>query len=1064
MIQKLLIAIVATFCLVSFSFAQTREVFGRVITSNGVPISGVSVSVVGSSNATQTNATGHFNLSVVSGSILNVSYIGFMTQRVTIDNAANYTIVLVPEDRSIAPVVVTALGIKRDKKSLGFASQELKSDELASGTTSTGNIASLLSGKVAGLNVTTTSNFGGSSNLVIRGIKSLGGSTPLIVIDGSPVNNTGTSLGNIDYGNALADINSEDIASVNVLKGAAASALYGERGLNGVIVITTKNGSGKEDGSWGVTFTTAAQIGSIDKSTFPKYQNKYGAGYAPSFYSEAPGVGGYDYVNFTEDASFGPAFDPNKLVYQWDTFDPSSPNYGKASPWVSAENGPITFFNTPVTYTNSLNLQKGDDKRNFSFTYNNMYAEGLVPNSTLSKNTFSVKTNFAITDNLFASVYSTLTLQNTKGRSVTGYSENVTSLFRQWWQTNIDLQDQKRAYFSNRDQGGLYNYGNVTWNRKSSGDQDPAYWNNPYYNAYENYVSDNRFRSFSYAQLAYEINDNLGVTGKLSYDRSGVTIDRRLAVGSLAQAFGISRKDVGSGYERRDILTTETNYDIFLKYKYDLAPDINVSGIVGSNIRRNHFSSIFGSTEGGLVVPNLYALENSRGQALEPVENVWTTQTNSAFATASFDFYKTYYLDATWRIDNSSTLPSSNNTYSYPSITGAAILSELIEKDWLSFWKLRANYAEVGGTADPYLTAYYYRSQGLFDGNRIFLSQTTKPNPVLKPQRAKEFEIGTEFSVFKNRLSFDFAYYKTKTIDQIVTLPVSSASGYMFTNINAGRIDNWGYEVQLKGEPMRTDDFAWNIDVNWGLNRNKVVQLSDGINNYLLNSYQGGVSLNARVGEAWGTLVGSDYVYLNGEKVIDEGTGYYQTKSNQIIGNATPNWIAGIRNSLRYKDFSLSFLLDIRRGGDVFSTDLYYGLATGLYEETAADGIRENGIVWEGVNPNGSRNVTVTANPEDYGNLDGYVRMPAKRFVYDGSYVKLREASVSYNLPERILKKGFIKDAKVSLVGRNLWIIHKNLPYADPEAMVGSGLDSYGWSIGSLPTTRDIGLSVTLKF
>lgn len=443
---------------------------------------------------------------------------------------------------------------------------------------------------------------------------------------------------------------------------------------------------------------------------------------------------------------------------------------------------------------------------------------------------------------------------------------------------------------------------------------------------------------------------------------------------------------------------------------------------------------------------------------------MWTTQTNSALATASFDFYKIYYLDATWRIDNSSTLPSSNNTYNYPSVTGALILSELIEKDWLNFWKLRANYAEVGGTADPYLTAYYYRSQGLFDGNSVYLSQTTKPNPDLKPQRAKEFEIGTEFSLFSNRLTFDFAYYKTKTIDQIVTLPVSSASGYLFTNVNAGRIDNWGYEVQLGAVPVKKDNFSWNIDLNWGLNRNKVIELASGIDNYLLSNYQGGVSLNARLGEAWGTLIGSDYVYLNGQKVVDAATGYYKKNSNQILGNATPTWIGGVRNSLRYKDFSFSFLIDVRHGGDVFSSDLYYALATGLYEETAIGDMREKGVVWEGVNPDGLTNKTVTANPQDYGNLDGYIRMPAKRFVYDGSYIKLREASVGYDLPEKILKNGFIKAAKIALVGRNLWIIHKNLPYADPEAMIGSGLSSYGWSIGSLPSIRDIGLTATIKF
>jgi hypothetical protein len=299
-------------------------------------------------------------------------------------------------------------------------------------------------------------------------------------------------------------------------------------------------------------------------------------------------------------------------------------------------------------------------------------------------------------------------------------------------------------------------------------------------------------------------------------------------------------------------------------------------------------------------------------------------------------------------------------------------------------------------------------------------------------------------------------------------LPISSGSGLSTASINAGQIDNWGYEVALGIVPVKNSNFTWNIDLNWSQNRNEVVSLlhnevSD-VSNVLLNSFQGGVSLNAREGEAWGTLVGSDYVYLNGERVVNATTGYYLKENNKIIGNATPDWIGGVRNSLNYKGLSMSFLIDVRQGGDVFSTDMYYGLATGLYPETAIGDMREAGVINPGVNPNGNVNTTRTANPQIAGNVDGYARMPASRFVYDGSYVKLREASIGYTLPKSLLAGTFVSEAKVSLVGRNLWIIHKNLPYSDPENMVGGGTRSYGWSIGSLPTTRDIGLNVTLKF
>ncbi|QIY92339.1 SusC/RagA family TonB-linked outer membrane protein [Chryseobacterium gallinarum] len=968
--------------------------------------------------------------------------------------------------KEIEGVVVTALGIKREKKSLGYASQEIKGGALSDGTTNTGNIAAQLSGKVAGLNVTTNNNFGGSSNLLIRGMKTLGGGNPLIVIDGSPVNNSNTQEKNIDYGNALSDINQDDIESINVLKGAAASALYGERGLNGVIVITTKNGKGKDDGSWGVTFSSAIQVGFIDKSTFPEYQTRYGAGYSQKFGTQASN--GLNNANFNADASWGPKFDPNLLVYQWDSFDPLSPNYGKATPWVAAKNGPIKFFNNPASYINSVTLEKGQKGKNISFTYENMMSDGLIPNSHLNKNNFSLKVNYDLTPKLHSTFYSTMTLQDTRGRSITGYSNNPMTGFRQWWQTNVDLKDLEQAYLANINPNvasAANNYGNVTWNRKSAANGAAAYWNNPYFQAYQNYTSDRRFRNFTYAQVTYDLLDNVSVTGKVSYDRSNLMAENRLAVGSLPQAFGQSNNTIGSGYARRDILRTETNYDLMVNYKFDITDNINVSGVVGGNIRRNYFNSMYASTEGGLIVPGIYALSNSRKSPLAPDENEYTTQTNSGYVTASLDFYKKFYLDATWRVDQSSTLYAGNNVYNYPSVTGALIMSEILNtKSWMNFWKLRANYAEVGGTADPYQLVNNYRAAGILNGVGIYNSILTEPFLNLKPQRAKEFEIGTEVHFLRDRITLDFAYYKTKTINQILSpLPTSAAIGYTGKVFNAGRIDNSGVEVQLGLVPIKSKDFTWNIDVNWSKNKNQVVNLYPGITNLLVNSFQGGVSLNAREGEAWGTLVGSDYTYLNGQKVIDPNTGKYLQNPNQVIGNTTPDWIGGIRNSFSYKGFSLSFLIDMRKGGDVFSTDMYYGLSSGLYKETAIGDYRDKDVVLPGVLPNGTPN-NIALSQFDNSSSSGYKTQPSSAFIYDGSFIKLREASIGYMLPKSLLAGTKIYDAKISIVGRNLWIIHKNLPYADPEAMVGGGLNSYGWSIGAMPTTRDLGINVTFKF
>lgn len=979
--------------------------------------------------------------------------------------------------KEIEGVVVTALGIKREKKSLGYASQEVKASELFGGTTNTGNVASQLSGKVAGLNVNANSNFGGSTNLVIRGIKSLDGANPLIVIDGSPVNNISTSSGDrnggFDLGNALSDINQEDIESINVLKGAAASALYGERGLNGVIVITTKNGKGKDDGSWGVTLSSSVQTGFIDKSTFPTYQNKYGGGYDPSFYY-GDDANGNHFVNFGEDASWGPAYNSNLLVRQWDSFDPTSPNYGKATPWVAAKNGPIKFFETPVSYINSITLNKGSKGNNFSLTYDNNMSNGLMPNSDLRKNTLSAKFNYDLTPKLHATVYSTLTLQDTKGRNETGYNDNIMSGFRQWWQTNVDLEALKQSYFNNvANPTAANNYGNVTWNRVDDGNGKPAFWNNPYFTRYQNYQSDNRTRTFSYAQLVYDVNEHINIIGKLSYDNTSVLYERRLAQGSYPQNFGLSLKNAPSGYWRVNFTQREINYDLMANYKYDITDGINISGVVGGNVRRNYFDYIEASTEGGLINRGIYSLENSKANVLPPYENTYSTQTGSVYATASIDFYKYFYLDGTYRYDQSSTLPSGNNKYGYASVSGSLILSELLKlnNSVVNFWKIRGNYAEVGGTADPYKLQYSYRTAGIFAGSvNLYTPVLTYPNNNLKPQRSKEFEVGTEINFLKGRIVFDAAYYNTRTFDQLISPFISPGSGQSAATINAGQINNNGIEAHLGITPIKTTNFNWTMDLNWSRNRSKVVDLSPGVNSYLLANLVGGASIVANVGNAWGDIYGTDYTYINGQKVIDPNTGTYVLNRNQVIGNVLPEWTGGIRNSVSYKGFSLSFLIDIRKGGDVYSSDMYYGLSSGLYPETAVDGYRSAVVTLQGVNPNGQVNTTPvnqTAFPADgYRNnpYDSYSLAPGKRFVYDGSFVKLREASIGYMLPKSLLQNTFINEAKVSIIGRNLWIIHKNLPYADPESTQMGGIFSYGSSIGSLPTTREVGVNVTFKF
>ena len=957
--------------------------------------------------------------------------------------------------QDIEGVVVTALGIKREKKSLTYSSQEVKADQITKGTTNTGNVASQLSGKVAGLQVNTNNNFGGSSNLVIRGYKSLNGGSPLIVIDGSPVSNSSLS-GFYDYGNFLSDINQEDIESINVLKGAAASALYGERGLNGVIVITTKNGRGKDDNRWGVTLSSSANFGVIDKSTFPEYQSKYGGGYAGNDFNF-----GDQYTNYNDDASLGPQYDGH-LIYHWDAFDPTSPNFGKQRPYVAGANTPIEFFDTSSNYANTISIEKGGDRSNILLSYTNQMMSGIMPNSDLRKNTVSSKFNFDFTDKLSSSIYSSLTLQDTKGRNETGYSDNLMSAFRQWWNVDVDVLQQRDA-FMRTDQ-------NISWNRKSPTNATPAYWDNPYFQRYKNYQSDDRMRSFSYASTTYKFNKNVSATAKLSYDYLGMLLEERVAQGSVPRVFGAGGTNVTSGYSKQNIKQQETNFDVFANYKFDLTDNLDISGLVGGNVRRNQYESDYASTEGGLVIPGLYSLSNSLGTVLPTAETLNKYATASAYATASLGYMDTYFIDGTYRVDKSSTLPKDTNTYGYGSVAGSIVLSNLLKQDWLSFWKIRGNYAVVGGTAAPYQLKNTYATLGNFGGVVLFDSPNTRANSELKPERSKETEVGMEMQFFKRRLGFDVTAYQTQTTDQIISLPVSSGTGYASTVFNAGRIDNKGIEVSLNATPLKSQDFSWDINVNWAKNQNEVIDLN-GVNNYQLGAYQGGVTLNATVGEAMGTLRGTDYTYhANGQRVV-RSNGLWQKSAIKVIGNITPDWTGGVRNSFNYKGLSVSFLIDVQQGGDTFSTDLWYGYAGGLYADTVGSEFRDpTGVVLPGVYANGNTNTTIIGN----GALDshsyygyqpkGYGNAPNSEHVYDASYVKLREASISYSLPKSILSGTFMQDVSLSLVGRNLWTIHKNLPYADPEAGVGGGLRSRGNSIGILPTTRDFGFNINVKF
>jgi len=1088
-----------------------RTITGKVTSADdGGGIPGVTVLVKGTSNGVLTDLDGKFSISVPKdATALQFSFVGMKTQEVTLTTANTVDVQMQSEATNIEGVVVTALGITRDKKSLGYSTQELSGDEINNAKRT--NFVDNLSGKLAGVQVKANGNMGGSTNVVIRGSSSMtGNNQALFVVDGVPINNDNTNnAGQIsgrsgyDYGNAAADIDPNDIETMSVLKGAAATALYGSRAANGVIVITTKKGKSAVGGkkNIGVSINSSITTGMVDKSTFPKYQTNYGAGYGTYYYGPTDDngnpipdpsgnwYGGFEYVfdvngdgvnDWTvptyEDASYGQKFDPSILVFQWDSYDPASPNYHKATPWKVADNGPITFFDNSMNFTNSVEIAGGGESTTFRLGYTNVDEKGILPNSEIKKNSLTLNGSYDVLKNLTVSANVNYVKTNGKGRNSTGYSDNIMSSFRQWMQTNVDYKMQKDLYEQTTR--------NITWNPKNPENLAPAYWDNPYWVRNQNYETDTRDRIIGYTAVDWKINDYFSLMGRYSIDTYTELQEERKAVGSGSGEFGVQRPDVTSGYSRFGKSFNERNLDFLLKFNKNLTEDLNLSALLGTNIRRSKVDQLYVSTNGGLIVPGQYSIGNSQSTILAPEELLNEIGVNGVFAGFSLGFKNFLFLDGNIRRDQSSTLPEANNAYFYPSVSGSFLFSNVIPKNsWLNLGKVRLGYAQVGNDAPWGSIKDTYTQNTTFGTTALFSVPSTKNNADLKPELTTSLEAGLEMKFFQGLLGFDVSLYKDNTVNQILPVAVSTATGYSSKYINAGEMQNQGIELMLFGTPVKSSDFQWDITLNWAKNVNEVISLDGDLKNLQIASLQGGISINARVGEPYGTIQGTDYLYHeNGQRIV-KANGYYAktATTDKIIGNINPDWTGGINNKFSYKDWSFSFLIDMQQGGSIFSLDMWYGMATGLYAETdyindlgnpvrntivynedgTVDESTSGGTILEGVLADGTVN-TKRVRGDNYA-LQGYSQNPNSAFTYNASYIKLREAVLSYSLPKSLIEKSFFQGVSFSIVGSNLWIISKDLPHADPEATQSSG-NVQGWQSGVMPTTRNIGFSVNLQF
>lgn len=1082
MFRKLLYTV--TLCLISVgtAFAQTGSLSGTVTDeSSGETLPGVNVFIPELERGAATNAQGEFTIDDVEYGTYTIraTYVGYATheQEVEVDQqTVTLDIAMSTGTEELDDVVVTAYGIERQENELSYSAQNVNSEDLQTGSD---NFMEALSGRVSGMEVTSNSGMGSSTDIVLRGANSLTGNNQvLFVVDGVPYANERFNTDEMesgsagyDFGNTGADINSENIESMTVLKGAAAAALYGSRASNGAIVIETKKGTAG-DQPVEVTYNASVGVRTVDASTFPEYQYEYGAGYQSSFLTVANPFSSdpdsIQAVRYNGDGSLGPAFDSSQDVYHWDAFYPDHPNYGQARPWTPPENKPIEFFETGTDVRNSISINGGiADGGYYSMGYNQGNTRGILPNSSLDEYKLNFSAGYEVTDKL--SVSGSINYSKTEGvgRPQQGYS-TVMSEMRQWWQTNVDITAQKDAYFRNNQ--------NETWNLNSER-SGPIYWNNPYWDRYENFASDERDRYVGHAEAEYELLDWLSLTGRVSVDGYNQLIEQRLNVGSV----GVPE------YQRRTQNFSEYNYDLLANYNKQLTETINIDGVVGMNIRRSSTQGIDAETNGGLVVPGLYSLDNSVDNILYPEETADKLGVNGFFASFNFSYNDYLNFELTGRRDEASSLPEGENVYYYPSASAGFTFSEFIDAEWLSFGKIRGSWAEVGNTAPPFSLRDTYDRLSNFGSAGLYSLPGVQNNSELKPERTKAWETGLQLGFIQDRILLNGTYYDENTVNQIMPVDISTASGYSSRYINAGNVENRGIELSLTGRIISTSDFNWSMTANWNKNISEVKALTEGVDYFEFVAPQGGVSIGAEVGEAFGTIRGSDFIYHeNGEPIVEDDGLYAQTSTaNEVIGNMNPDWRGGINNEVSYRNVSLSFLVDVRWGGDVFSLDQWYGQGTGLYPITAGnnhlgnpkrdpaytyndDGDRtglvpeedRGGVLLPGVNEDGSENDAYAEGTGAY----GYGINPNAAYIYDASYVKLREVDITYNLPQNLIADiGVIRGASFSVTGRNLWIIHKNLPHGDPEQTIGDANLS-GYQGGNLPATRNVTFNLQLNF
>ena len=1046
---------------IGLATAQTREITGSVVSAeDDQPVIGASVIVKGTTTGTVTDYDGKFSLSVPSAAkTLVISYIGMAAQEVAI--APNVRVLLKADTQNLDEVVVTALGISREKKALGYAVSEVKGDEMLKARGGVSNPINALQGKVAGLQIQGgAGSMGGSSKVIIRGVKSISGNNqPLFVIDGVPIEgtdfnstNAARGAGGYDYGNLIQDLNPDDIENISVLKGPNASALYGSRATNGVVMITTKKG--KKGEGYGVTFNSSLGFEVVNK--MPKMQKLYGGGYG----FETVKINGkeYQYPDMATDESWGDKYEGQEILSWYDLAKwEAGGKVGNptTSKWQTPANDIDSFFETGVVFTNNVSVAQATDRASARISYTNSDLKGFMPNSSLKKNIFNVSASTTSADKRLE-LFTNVTYFNSaaKGRSETGYGDNnVMQKFIQWGHRELDMKELKSLY-------QMPDGTQATWNRVAWDDATPNYSNNPYWSRYMNYQNDSRNRVYGNVGISYKIAEFLKFQYKANLDFFVDKQFERNAVYSQEQ----------SRYKEMSRQQAEMNHEFLLSFNKNIT-DYSFSANLGSNLMSRRYEYVYGETDGGLAIPEFYNLKNSVNPATG-TNYLRKKSINSIFASGTVGYKSMLYLDLSLRNDWSSTLPNGNNSYLYPSVTGSFIFSELVKEDlpWLNFGKVRLGFAQVGNDTDPYQIVDTYTQYTNITSTPGYVLANTLKNSGLKPETTNSYEAGLELSLFNNRFGIEATYYSSETKNQIIPLSITGTSGYLYKVVNTGLMTNQGIELSIHGTPVQTADFTWESSLVLASNKNKVKKLLEDVSYYRLTTAPFKVEVGAMEGQEYGVIMGTDFVYdAKGNRVINEDGSYAATDGNVNIGSIYPDFTGGWTNTFRFKNFDLSVLLDFSKGGNYFSTSYMWGMYSGMLEESAA--INENGVniresiangggvLLQGVQADGTPN-TVRMGAEDFGAQ--HYSGPAAQNVFKSDYVKLREINLGYTIPMK--SNYFVKSLRVSAYGRNLAVWGPDVKHFDPEMAITNSGNIQGIEGGALPSVANFGMNVSVKF